>query len=48
MMEKEIDAMDEGEKWKSDDEDNYEELDGPTDGTHDEENNDDEDWRSSL
>jgi len=45
MMEKEIDAMDETEKWKSDNEDDTEELD---DSDNDEENGGCEDWRSSL
>ena len=45
MMEKEIEAMDETEKWKSDNEDDTEELD---DSDNDEENGGCEDWRSSL
>lgn len=46
MMEREIDSMDEAEKWKSDDDDDdFEELDKLD---HDEENGENDDWRGSL
>lgn len=41
MMEREIDAMDETEKWKSDEEDDFEELDDLDN------NGENEDWRAS-
>ncbi len=47
MMEREIDAIDEAEKWKNDDEDNYEEFDLPN-NDDDEENGEQEDWQKSL
>ena len=44
MMEREIDAMDETEKWKSEDDDSFDE----TDESDDEEKGECEDWRNSL
>lgn len=46
MMEREIDAIDEAEKWKSDEEDDYEELEDF--GNSDNDDGEKEDWQSPL